>query len=88
MLYILFLLKIANIWNRIKRSDPIQRYLVNGLMLADNCECGVKNPDTRIVGGEETEPNEYPWQVALLREWYPGFSRQFCGGTIINERFV
>ena len=76
-----------------KSTHPIQPKYPNSchnpyLTLADNCECGIKNPDTRIVGGEETEPNEYPWQVALLREWYPGFSRQFCGGTIINERFV
>ena len=56
--------------------------------LADDCECGIKNPATRIVGGEETEPNEYPWQVALLREWHPGYRYQFCGGTIINERSV
>ena len=55
-------------------------------MLADDCECGVKNPDTRIVGGEETEPNEYPWQVALVNEWLPNFV--FCGGTVVNSKFV
>ena len=54
-------------------------------ILADNCECGIKNPDIRIVGGEETGPHEYPWQVALV---YAYSNYQFCGGTIINERFV
>ena len=30
--------------------------------------------------------NEYPWQVALVPEW--GLSDPFCGGTVINKRFV
>ena len=28
------------------------------------CRCGVKR-ENRIVGGEETEVNEYPWMAAL-----------------------
>ena len=35
----------------------------------------------RIVGGEETKPFEYPWNVALTLKW----GLQFCGGSLINR---
>ena len=35
----------------------------------------------RIVGGDETEPFEYPWNVALTLKW----GLQFCGGSLINK---
>jgi len=53
----------------------------------NNCKCGVPNTmqaSTRIVGGEETEIGEYPWQVALLNEW----QSNFCGGTLVSDRYV
>merc|ERR1719384_2523982 len=31
-----------------------------------SCLCGQKGSGMRIVGGVETEANEYPWQVALV----------------------
>lgn len=38
----------------------------------------------KIVGGKETEEGAYPWQVML---WEPE-RKAFCGGSIINERWI
>ena len=40
---------------------------------------------TRIVGGQETEVNEYPWHVGLVS---PGDVTPWCGGSIITRRHV
>jgi len=50
-----------------------------------SCQCGIPNRSNRIVGGVETEVNEYPWQVGLVS----AFGRTpFCGGTLISNRHV
>lgn len=46
-------------------------------------ECG-KGPNARIVGGQEANPGDWPWQ-ALLQT--PRGS-QFCGGTLIHPQWV
>merc|ERR1712128_14064 len=52
---------------------------------SSSCQCGIPNRSNRIVGGVETEVNEYPWQVALVSR--TGRS-PFCGGTLISNRHV
>merc|ERR1711892_1260276 len=52
---------------------------------SSSCQCGIPNRSNRIVGGVETDVNEYPWQVALVSR--TGRS-PFCGGTLISNRHV
>ena len=40
---------------------------------------------TRIVGGQETEVHEYPWQVGLVSR---NGKTPWCGGTLISDRHV
>ncbi len=40
-----------------------------------------------IIGGAETEPNEYPFMVALVDVFGESFF-QFCGGVLITDRWV
>ena len=37
----------------------------------------------RIVGGTETEVNEYPWQAAVITK-----SGGFCGGSLVSDLWV
>ena len=34
---------------------------------SDDCECGVSKRASRIVGGQETDVNEYPWMAGLVK---------------------
>ncbi|TRY73974.1 hypothetical protein TCAL_13251 [Tigriopus californicus] len=54
-----------------------------------SCQCGVPNRQNRIVGGQDTEVNEYPWQVYVATT-NPSNPEQAatCGGTLISDRFV
>ena len=45
------------------------------------------NRVSRIVGGVDSEVNEYPWQVGLVTSDSTD-DRPFCGGTLISDRFV
>jgi len=40
-----------------------------------------------VAGGEETEQNEYPWQV-YLKVFYDAMRFKPCGGTLISDRHV
>jgi trypsin len=57
---------------------------------------GPGEPQPRIVGGEPTTIEQWPWQVALACEpdsdpagcIGDGYRRQFCGGSLVAETIV
>ncbi|KAK1899919.1 Suppressor of tumorigenicity 14 protein like [Dissostichus eleginoides] len=51
----------------------------------ENCDCGrSKFKTSRIVGGQDTEEGEYPWQVSLHIKNFG----HVCGATIISPRWL
>ncbi|KAJ3589988.1 hypothetical protein NHX12_007945 [Muraenolepis orangiensis] len=51
----------------------------------DNCDCGRSLFKTsRIVGGQDAEAGEFPWQVSLQIR---GFGH-VCGATVISQRWL
>lgn len=51
----------------------------------ENCECGRSMFKTsRIVGGQDTEEGEFPWQVSL----HVKGSGHVCGASIISPRWL
>nr|XP_045598972.1 proclotting enzyme-like isoform X1 [Procambarus clarkii] len=48
--------------------------------------CGLvaKKPLTRIVGGTPSDPREWPWVAALMRQ----NTSQYCGGVLITDKHV
>lgn len=48
-----------------------------------DCYCGLAQRSKRIVGGSQTEVNEYPWQAAVITR-----SGGFCGGSLISDQWV
>ncbi|XP_033201533.2 transmembrane protease serine 9 [Bombus vancouverensis nearcticus] len=47
------------------------------------CSCGLRNEESRIVGGQTTRMNEFPWMARLSY-----LNKFYCGGTLINDRYV
>jgi len=65
-----------------KQLHPLQH-----LERAGTCQCGIKGgtQSDRIVGGQEAEQHEYPWQVGLVSR---NGKTPWCGGTLISDRHI
>ncbi|XP_066916916.1 chymotrypsinogen A-like [Clytia hemisphaerica] len=50
-------------------------------------KCGIKGSGhTRIVGGTNARPGDWPWQVQIDRT--TDHMRVWCGGTVINDEWI
>ncbi|KAF5299446.1 hypothetical protein FQR65_LT01026 [Abscondita terminalis] len=72
-------------------EKPIQAVNVGSSNLLENtsskgcrrCTCGITYQHNRIVGGVETQVNEYPWMVVLMNN-----NRFYCGASVINTKYL
>jgi len=68
--------------------DWIAKNCKKSCNVCSSCKCGQANRGNRnkIVGGNETKENEYPWQVLLnVRR---GTKMYICGGSIISSKEI
>ncbi|KMQ96720.1 serine protease easter [Lasius niger] len=65
-------------------SENIQVDLADNPLLPSDCG---RDLSQRIVGGERTELDEFPW-MALLEYQKPNGRTTACGGVLINKRYV
>lgn len=49
----------------------------------------IQDPTLRIIGGDDTEPGEWPWIAALIESYSDSlYSGHFCGGSLIHHKWV
>lgn len=62
--------------------------LVNDIISISKKGCGVnaRRFQTKIVGGRNADPDEWPWLAALIRPGGSGAS--YCGAALISDRHV
>ncbi|GJQ74218.1 CLIPB9 [Trypoxylus dichotomus] len=57
-------------------------------LLPSNDQCGYQEDKDRILGGNITIPEEFPWSARLGYRNSSGHEEYSCGGTLISERYV
>ncbi|KRT80414.1 Trypsin, partial [Oryctes borbonicus] len=57
-------------------------------LLPDTQECGYQDDADRILNGEITIPEEFPWAALLGYRNSSGFEQFSCGATLISQRYV
>ncbi|KAJ8724504.1 hypothetical protein PYW08_015978 [Mythimna loreyi] len=59
------------------------RYAKKELLPCEDCGCGERNEEGRVVGGGESDVNAFPWLGRLIYEKSFG-----CASSLINDKFV
>ncbi|XP_018020230.1 trypsin, partial [Hyalella azteca] len=57
---------------------------VTAITMDSTCKCGLSTP-SRIVGGTAALGGEFPWMAGVVQR---GQDDSFCGGALINSRWV
>lgn len=84
--FILVLCFIAVIALKVEAADTAKNKLASKLPRPG--VCGVSLAD-RIVGGEKTALNAYPWTVLLIAQPADkSFTSYSCGGSLLNNQYV
>ncbi|XP_023717605.2 uncharacterized protein LOC111869941 [Cryptotermes secundus] len=74
---------------RISSRAETTLYTTYSAPQCQQCACGISNLNisrrlnTRIIGGETTPQNAYPWMVLIT-----GNNSPACGGTLITDQYV
>ncbi|XP_047026320.1 transmembrane protease serine 9-like [Helicoverpa zea] len=58
-------------------------YVKRELSPCEDCACGERNEEPRVVGGMESDVNAFPWLGRLIYEKSFG-----CAASLINDKFV
>lgn len=64
-----------------KNGNPV-RLLMSVLEFGSIFVCSLQDQE-RIVGGQNADPNEWPWVVVIFNS-----GRQLCGGSLIDESHI
>merc|ERR1711917_172487 len=67
------------------RESKMAKHIALLLALVSSAYAASLNQGDKIVGGEEAEPHEFPWQGSLRRK---SDNFHFCGGSVLNENTV
>ena len=59
--------------------------MTSGLMAESH---QVEAKTSKILNGAETNISKWPWMAGLIRAGFDVFNGQFCGGTLISDRWV
>lgn len=89
--------EIDNVISRLMLSHRSNNILVplaqsvissSGRATPSYADCGVANDkaESKIIGGEETAPNEFPWQATLMVK--SNYGTNTCGGSLIADRWI